>query len=95
MKNKKTDILSLLLKYESHRVCPECVILKPDRSRHCDYCGSCVAVFDHHCPWIDNCVGARNHKYFLMFIFSTLLSVLFITILAAARKISENMSEYK
>jgi palmitoyltransferase len=84
MKNKKTDILSLLLKYEAHRVCPECVILKPDRSRHCDYCGSCVAVFDHHCPWIDNCVGARNHKYFLMFIFSTLLSVLFITILAAA-----------
>jgi len=83
MKNKKTDILSLLLKYEAHRVCPECVILKPDRSRHCDYCGSCVAVFDHHCPWIDNCVGARNHKYFLMFIFSTLLSVLFITILAA------------
>lgn len=95
MKNKKTDILSLLLKYEAHRVCPECVILKPDRSRHCDYCGSCVAVFDHHCPWIDNCVGARNHKYFLLFIFSTLLTVIYMTVLAAAHiSITDPVNKY-
>lgn len=36
-------------------------------------------------PYTRNII--RNHKYFLMFIFSTLLSVLFITILAAARKL--------
>jgi len=95
MKNKKTDILSLLLKHEAYRVCPECVILKPDRSRHCDYCGSCVAVFDHHCPWIDNCVGARNHKYFLLFIFSTLLSVIYMTVLAAAHiSVTEPVYKY-
>lgn len=95
-------IQSLLLKYEAYRVCPECVILKPERSRHCDYCGACVAVFDHHCPWIDNCVGARyfsfpltivlkailnrNHKYFLLFIFSTLLAIIFLAVMSLFRK---------
>jgi len=84
MNNKKSDdILSLLLKNEADKICPECVILKPERSKHCEFCGACVSVFDHHCPWINNCIGSRNHKYFLLFIFSTLLSVIYLGILAA------------
>jgi len=67
---QKNDTLNLLINNDPHHICPECVIVKPKRSKHCEYCNRCVAVFDHHCPWINNCVGARNHRYFILFILS-------------------------
>jgi len=75
LKNKKGNILELLRKHDPHLLCPDCVILKPERSRHCDVCNSCISVFDHHCPWISNCVGAKNYGSFIIFIFSTLVGL--------------------
>ncbi|CAD7928132.1 unnamed protein product [Amoebophrya sp. A120] len=51
--------------------CTTCNLYRPSRAKHCRECNNCVHRFDHHCPWINNCVGLRNHKYFVLFLFST------------------------
>ncbi|KAI0311950.1 DHHC palmitoyltransferase-domain-containing protein [Amylostereum chailletii] len=56
-----------------YRYCKRCCIVKPPRTHHCRQCGTCVMKFDHHCPWIGQCVGARNHKFFLVFVVWSLL----------------------
>ena len=56
-------------------LCPECEVIRTNRSRHCSICNKCVERFDHHCPWINNCVGVRNHNAFIFFLVSTALSL--------------------
>jgi len=78
----KEDLLNLLLNNDPHLVCPECVIVKPQRSKHCEYCNACISVYDHHCPWINNCVGARNHGRFVVFTMITLFTIIFLFVFA-------------
>lgn len=61
------------------RHCKWCTKYKPDRCHHCRVCQQCILKMDHHCPWICNCVGFKNHKYFFLLLFYTVLDTQFIT----------------
>jgi MFS family permease len=54
--------------------CTKCNVYKVHRIHHCSTCGECILRMDHHCPWIGNCVGRDNHKFFILFIFYTILT---------------------
>uniref|UniRef100_A0A8D3E4X8 Palmitoyltransferase n=1 Tax=Scophthalmus maximus TaxID=52904 RepID=A0A8D3E4X8_SCOMX len=43
-------------------------IKKPMRAQHCFSCDACVAKQDHHSVWTNGCIGARNHRYFILFL---------------------------
>lgn len=58
----------------SLRFCDTCELYKCQTTHHCSACGVCVFEMDHHCPWIGGCIGRGNHKYFLLFLFYTVVS---------------------
>ncbi|XP_060213269.1 probable protein S-acyltransferase 12 isoform X1 [Lycium barbarum] len=59
---------------QSRGYCSKCHNGKPPRCHHCSVCQRCVLKMDHHCIWVVNCVGARNYKFFLLFVMYTFLT---------------------
>ncbi|XP_022153184.1 protein S-acyltransferase 11 [Momordica charantia] len=67
---------------ENYTFCQYCSKPKSPRTHHCRSCGVCVLDMDHHCPFIGNCVGAGNHKHFILFLISTIVSTIYVSIMA-------------
>lgn len=82
--NKKQDsnFLSIIEHYDPNSLCPECEVIRTDRSRHCNICNRCVERFDHHCPWVNNCIGKHNYKEFLMFTLSNFIYIALLLVLS-------------
>jgi hypothetical protein len=78
-------VTNILPPQKVRRLCRRCKAFKPQRAHHCSVCRRCIIKMDHHCPWVNNCVGIGNHKYFLLFIFYTMLSCCYSMILVITR----------
>uniref|UniRef100_A0A7N0UK03 S-acyltransferase n=1 Tax=Kalanchoe fedtschenkoi TaxID=63787 RepID=A0A7N0UK03_KALFE len=68
---------------ENYTYCYYCEKPKSTRAHHCRSCGICILDMDHHCPFIGNCVGASNHRYFICFLISTVLSTIYVSVMTA------------
>ncbi|XP_057506654.1 protein S-acyltransferase 11-like [Actinidia eriantha] len=68
---------------ENYTFCHYCSKPKSPRAHHCRSCGMCILDMDHHCPFIGNCVGAANHRTFISFLISAVISTIYVSITAA------------
>ena len=57
--------------------CRTCELPKVARSKHCRTCNKCVSKFDHHCIWLNQCVGERNHRWFMAYLISNSVLLLY------------------
>ncbi|CAI9755497.1 unnamed protein product [Fraxinus pennsylvanica] len=68
---------------ENFTFCHYCSKPKSPRTHHCRSCGICILDMDHHCPFIGNCVGAANHRSFILFLMSAVISTIYVTIMSS------------
>eukprot|EP00931_Biecheleriopsis_adriatica_P093592 TRINITY_DN67319_c0_g1_i1.p1 TRINITY_DN67319_c0_g1~~TRINITY_DN67319_c0_g1_i1.p1 ORF type:complete len:444 (-),score=93.07 TRINITY_DN67319_c0_g1_i1:20-1351(-) len=56
------------------RFCKKELKFKPDRAHFCSAMQRNILRMDHYCPWLANCVGYHNHKFFILFLFYTVVA---------------------
>ena len=65
--------------------CETCGTYRPPRSSHCRVCDNCVENIDHHCTYLNTCIGRRNYVQFMVFLFTSILSALYVIAFTALR----------
>jgi len=94
-KDTSIEFFSIIERFDPNHLCPECEVIRTERSRHCNICNRCVERFDHHCPWINNCVGTRNHGFFYLYILFTIAYIfisLVVTVLALSKSVKTEVA---
>ena len=61
--------------------CKSCYAVRPHNSHHCNICHKCILEQDHHCPWFANCIGTFNKKFYILYNFYAVLSVIYSLII--------------
>lgn len=59
------------------KVCSTCKLQKPARSKHCSTCNRCVLLYDHHCIWVNNCIGQNNYRWFIAYLVSNIVLMVY------------------
>ncbi|KAA8647120.1 DHHC family palmitoyltransferase [Aspergillus tanneri] len=57
--------------------CSTCNQYKMDRAHHCREVDRCVRKMDHFCPWVGGVVSETSFKFFIQFVFYTMIFCLF------------------
>ena len=73
----KISFQYLLQNVDPYNLWPECKVIRTPRSRHWNICNRWVERFDHHWPYLNNCIGYNNHRWFLFFIFSIAINLIY------------------
>ncbi|KAK4623606.1 Palmitoyltransferase pfa5 [Fulvia fulva] len=63
--------------------CAHCRNWKPDRTHHSQDVGRCTRKMDHFCPWVGGVVGERTLKFFIQFVFYTMILTGYLTVVLA------------
>ncbi|ELA42438.1 uncharacterized protein VICG_00537 [Vittaforma corneae ATCC 50505] len=76
---------------EKTHTCGICQTYKPPRCHHCSRCNKCYLKMDHHCLFLDVCIGFHNYKFFLQFLISNVIFIIFyVTIVDVDTSLTTN-----
>lgn len=82
-------------KFDTDNFCVNSFVRKPLRSKYSKFNKKLIARFDHSCPWVYNDIGVRNHKLFMIFVYSLNFAVLIFTYLSISLfELTEENSGY-